>query len=270
MSLGPGDPKCKFCGGQGVIKAPREDSLHLQRGEHPPAYRRCPCVLRRDIIANVERGMRGLSEAPVVSSSPFMERTHSNLWVTATKAWFMAHLRHVAIRHPPTWYFKVVTDADLMTAWLASVALKGKDILDPDAAKVSMTHLTLVDLVEPPELLIVRLGVKAARNVASPEVLLEALHHRDHIGMPTWLWDTPSMRLADGHVSYSPMVGDEVSTWEHITGVVSEVPSPKASTSPGFKDMDLGSGSTGGRPTRLTLSDGAGKKTLRNDEEDDG
>lgn len=209
--VGPGDPECLHCKGDGVI-AVEQDTEH----RHPPSYRRCKCVLYKDIIANVERGMKGLSKAPAIKTSPLLKEKNESLWLTASPAWLCAHLRHVAIRQPPTWYFKVISDVDLMTAWLASAALKGKEILDPDAAKVSLEHLTLVDLIVPPQLLIIRVGVKAARNVATPEVLLETLIHREHLGLPTWVWDQPGWRLEGHHNAYSEDVGRYLSSWDHM------------------------------------------------------
>lgn len=224
---GPGDPDCKACGGDGVLPVERTEAFGAQEVRHPPTFRRCQCVIFRDIISNVDRGMMGLSKAARVAKSPLAERMAEDFWITAPKAWFRSHLRHIAIRQPPTWYFKVASDADLITAWLASIALKGQDILDPDAAKVSITHLTLADLVEPPELLIVRLGVKAARNEATPEVLLETLNLRDHLGLPTWIWDQPGYKLEQGHICYSPQLADYLSDWPHdaVSGVA---PSSKA------------------------------------------
>jgi hypothetical protein len=175
------------------------------------------------------------------------------MWVTAPRGVFQAHLRHVAIRKPPSWGFQVVTDAQLMTAWLATAALRGAEIFDADAVKISLTHATLVDLVEPPTLLIVRLGVKAARNEAMPEVLLEALTHRDHINEPTWLWDEPHHPLDGGtHLSYSDQVAAFLAEWPRLALTEDEEMRPfrtprrqgsRAPTKPG---------------RRPTLSDGAG------------
>ena len=224
----PGDPACPECSGDGVVLVPVVEELGAQRIVHPPAYRRCKCVLQRDILLNVERGMSGLSEAPKVATSKLINYTTKDLWLTATAPWFKAHLRHAAIRQPPAWYFKVVSDADLITAWLASVALKGQSILDPDAALVSMTHLTLVDLVAPPHLLILRLGVKVARNVATSEVLLETLGIRNHLHLPTWVWDQPGHKLAEGHLCYSPSVEDFLSDWTHSTVAAADSPEPSS------------------------------------------
>lgn len=259
----PGMKDCPHCGGTGVIAVPREESFGPQKIVHPPTYRRCKCMLHKDILANAERGMTGLTRAAKVKSSPLMEKFDKDLWVTAPKTWFLAHLRHVAIRRPPSWYFKVVSDAELMTAWLASVAVEGRDILDPDAQTLTITHLRLEDLVIPPELLVIRLGVKAARNAATPEVLLEALHLREHEGKPTWVWDQPGpgFELADGHISHSVQVEDYLDTWEHHRVEGKATPETPAKSSTGGRrassgDFDM---PTPKRPS-ATLSGSAGRK----------
>jgi len=239
-----------------VILVEGEEKLGAQSIHHPPAYRRCKCVLHIDILANVDRGMPGLSKAVRVKSSSLSGGEAANMWITAPKPWFMSHLRHVAIRQPPTWYFKVASDVDLITAWLASAALKGHEILDPDAANVSLTHFTLVDLVTPPTLLIIRLGVKVARNVAAPEVLLEALQHRSALNLPTWLWDQPTYPLEEGHICYSAQIADYLSDWKHVQ-VKSTSPRAIPTGTGGFVDLDI---STPTPPTRATLSNGMGGK----------
>lgn len=244
----PGDPNCLKCHGEGIV-------LAQASGPHPPVYARCACALQKDIADNVERGMARLMDAHVVKSSALSDHTAKDLWITATKTVFTAHLRHVAIRRPPTWYFKVVSDADVVTAWLASVALKGGEIFDADAAKeaakVSLKHLTIVDLVIPPELLIIRMGVKTARNVATPEVFLEALNEREQVGKVTWVWDTPDAVLPDHHLLRSAAVLEHLSTWHHLVlaGGGGDRRSPT-----GFTEMGLGR--NGAIPSRQTLSEG--------------
>jgi len=204
-----GNPDCPLCKGQGYIPV---------ESKGPPAKRTCRCVLQQDLIANVERGLKRLSKQPPVKESPLLKHVENNLWINASKRWFLPHLRHVALRQSPTWFFKVITDADLMTAWLSSAALKGQSIFDADvlAQAVSLRYLTLVDLIDPPNLLIIRVGVKAARNVAMPEVFLEALSHRAHEGKTVWVWDTPVHPLRDGHLCYSSHVEEFLSDYGKI------------------------------------------------------
>lgn len=169
--------------------------------------------------------MRGLGDAERLSpseKSPLSTFVKKDLWITASTGWFRAHLRHVAARVPNAyrWGFNVVTDSDLVVAWLATAALGGAKIYDGDfhseAAPVSLTKMTLVDIADPPELLIIRLGVKAARNSATSEVLMEALTHRAHAMKPTWLWDQPDNRFSEGHLAYSHVVADFISTWNRL------------------------------------------------------
>lgn len=205
-------PDCPACEGAGMVRTGEPDG-------HPPKFRRCECVLREDLLSNAERVLPGLSLSPPVSRSPLADKWGKNVMLHVPERWFRAHLRHVAIRRPPIWAGRVVSDADLITAWLASVALNGKDILDPDAYATSTEYLTLVDLAIPPDLLIVRMGVKAARNVAAPEVLAETIMLRKHAQKPTWLWALPDLPLAPGHIFWSDEVGRAMSDFEHVGGV---------------------------------------------------
>jgi hypothetical protein len=170
----------------------------------------------RDVLANVEQGWKGLSKARVIEDSDLKGLTERNLLITGADRVFRRHLRHVAVRMGPEWNFKVVSDADLITSWLASVALKGGELFDPDAATVSTRYITLVDLIDPPQLLVIRLGVKKARNVAMSEVLLETLTHRHHNNKPTWITDQPDDPLGEMHRCWSTELTLYMQEWDHV------------------------------------------------------
>ncbi len=197
---------------------------------HPPTHRRCECVLHLDLLQNAERAYRGLSKATLQPASPHLCKDTHDLWVTAGEE-FLAHLRHIAIRKPATWTMRVVSDAELTTAWLASVALQGKDILDADAYAISTQYITIPDLVVPPDLMVIRMGVKVARNSAAPEVLAEALQTRAFEGKPTWLWDEPHHPLDTGHIYWSDLVGRLLRPWPKMSdlSVASATSGPRTS-----------------------------------------
>jgi len=203
------DPDCPDCFGTGMVPEAPDPP-------HPPKHTRCTCVIRKDVLANVERGLPGLSKAPVIKSSPLLGKEASNLWITGGSD-FLAHLRHVAVRQPTMWFLRVTSDAELVTAWLADVALKGSEIIDPDAYMVRTKYLSIVDLVTPPDLVVIRMGVKVARNAASPEVLAEALRERSHLMRPTWVWDEPGHPLNAGHLFWSKDVKSALVGYERIT-----------------------------------------------------
>lgn len=216
---GDGNPNCPNCRGRGVVPLTREERPPIAMGE---VTKICSCVAVHDLNRNLERGWRGLSKANPIESSPLIGQHKENLMVTATSFNLRQHIRHVAFRMGPRWNFLVVSDASLMDAWLS----KGLDVYDPDivgireddrrkAEKSSVEALS--ELVEHPALLIVCLGVKAARNSAMPEVMLETLTLRDFKSKPTWVIDQPSYPLMDGHISYSIHVGSHMEQWEHVS-----------------------------------------------------
>jgi len=164
--------------------------------------------------------MKGLSKAPPIKGTPLMEALSENLWVTAGPE-FLAHLRHVVIRQPITWSFKVISDAELVTAWLSTIALRGQEILDADAYKVSTEFVSIPDLVVPPDLVVIRMGIKVARNAAASEVLAEAINTRIHVDKPTWIWDEPHNPLGPGHLFWSDYVSLILSELGHITNLSS-------------------------------------------------
>jgi hypothetical protein len=222
----------------------------------------CSCVLLRELRANMERAMPGLSSASVVEGSPLLDKERGNLIVTAHDEWFRAHLRHVVVRNPPTWFARVCSDADLVTAWLATASLQGNQVLDPDANAVSLTHATIADLVTPPDLLIVRMGIKAARNAACSEVLVEALNLRLHADKPTWVWDTPTQRLVPGHLFHSEAVDGVLRRWERVSETAASRPKAAAKKGGGPVAPETAP-SEGGR---VVLSDlGPTRRSLRKD-----
>ena len=206
----PGSQDCEQCHGAGVIPVP---------GIFPPRLRQCVCTHVREIAINVERGWPGLIRAPKLPKGkrPVLKgKLTRDLRICAPLTWFRTQMRWAAVRRPPNWSFKVVSDVDLMRAWLGSVSLKGMDLIDPDAAAVSLQHLTLVDLIEPPGLLVIRLGVKTAANKEMANVLLETLYHRSHLGKPTWLYHDPTNPFDETMRSYSLEAALFIKHWEYI------------------------------------------------------
>lgn len=245
LRTGDGSPDCPDCHGRGCVQHILPNGL--------PGVVRCHCVLYRDILANVERGWAKLSGAAKVKDTPLWDKTQECVYVTAANPDFKAHLRTAAIKRSyqqKNWYFRVVTDADLMTAWLSNLAEKGEEIYDADVVRDiewERGYRDLVALVHPPDLLIIRVGIKTARNAAMPEVLAEALLQREHEGRPTWVVDSPRNPLKEGCLSWSETVMDILDDWPHIvlkpdlkeksSGTPAR-PSPGLEQTPKAKDME--------------------------------
>jgi hypothetical protein len=211
---GDGDPECPDCLGRGC--------LQRMGGNGIPGVVRCHCVLLRDILANVDRGWVRLSKAPKLKTSPLCGLENESVLITANDLDLRAHLRTAAIKksaEKPDWFFKVVTDADLMTAWLGNIAEAGGEVFDPDVVRDiewERGARSLVSLVLPPELLVVKMGVKIARNVAMSEVLAETILQREHLSLPSWVVDQPKNRLLEGHICWSTVVAQCTADWEVV------------------------------------------------------
>lgn len=245
------NPKCKMCKGTGKVRVKMNNS--------PPKERLCDCTIASRLLQNADRGWYGVSSAPKVAESPLSDLTESNVWLTGDINWMKAHVRHIAIRKPLSWRFKVITDKELMASWLATAALAGVDILDKEAYEVTTAKLSIEDLVQPYDLVVIRLGVKAARNTAMPEVLLEALALRDHLEKPTWVWDQPHRPLVEGHRCWSMQVQCELNSWARVRyNGVARVSSPLVEDL--TDTLSIPKRTTMNRPKVRTLSSSTRKK----------
>jgi len=211
---GDGHPECPACKGRGVVEYTPPRSVI-------PGVVVCKCVRTRDIYRNLERAWRGLSRPKYKwdGESPLVDYLDENLWIRAKEGVLRRHLRRLGFQQGPSWFLNVFSDADLMDAWLSRV--EDEEVYDPDVQAIRRTAVSgrfraLVDLVEPPGLLVLRVGVKAARNSAMPEVFLEALLHRSMVDKPTWIVDTPGNPLEPGHLSFDSRVGTYLEEWPYL------------------------------------------------------
>ena len=250
---GDGHVGCPHCHGRGVVIVPEERRPPFCVGEVTEA---CKCIRLRDTLDNLNRAWKGLSKIKPVDESSLVDYTEQDLWITSAfrdTHDLKAEMARIGRTMGPSWFFRVITDIDMMTTWLYSA----NEVLDPDVAvkrtRAENQHSRLTDLVEPPDLLVIRLGAKAARNVAAPEVFLECLLHRDQMDKPTWVVDTITMPLEDGHISYDLRVGDHLSDWDTFDlsggrkvkpGQIRDMSLPASSPrpTPSTSDSSLGGG----------------------------
>lgn len=208
---GDGNPDCPKCHGRG------HQTLDTPSLVGAPRVALCQCVQKRERIRNVEKIWPGLTRFSKIETSPLRELTNSNVLITAKEHVFFAHLKHVALREDSKWFCRLESDQELARAWLANVEIEGGTILDADVASATtLRYVVLDDLAKPPELLIVKLGVKAAANKRMPEVLMEVLQMRAHLNKPTWLFDQPSHRFSSGHLCYSTQTKSYIEQWIHV------------------------------------------------------
>lgn len=223
--------ECKKCGGLGYTQT---DDGHMGM----PQAIQCDCVVDKQIDEQAERAWKHLSVAPIRKRSLLNKKCHKNLVITATTDQLRLHLRSALgnLRNPNL-FVKVIGDHTLMSAWLGSMMLQGKDIADPDFQR-DLKVYSLDDLAEAPHLMIIRLGTKVARNAAMSEVVTETIEIREHLKKPTWLIIDPDKPLEEGHIAWSRLLEDTIHPWDRInlnekTSRSSQTPSTKSVTNMG-------------------------------------
>jgi hypothetical protein len=179
-----------------------------------PVTVQCVCMLK----LQCERAWKDLSVVPVDRKSPMIGKMKENLRIVANQTDLATHLRTAILsERNPTLNIRVVSDATLISAWLSNVSDDNK--VDPDLIR-DINVRGLEDLAEAPDLLIVRLGVKRARNSATSEVLIETIELRQHLNKATWIVEEPSKPLQEGHLAWSSALEDTLSGWKiyNVTG----------------------------------------------------
>lgn len=205
------DPDCPLCGGAGFIYA---ESL-LDGG------RSCDCTLDYLRRENMDKIWPSLSKAKDVQQlrdrPPLLGLTDRNLWITAKESTFKAHLKGIAYRRSHMWDARVWSDKDLLKAWLNTAYAQGHKIYDTELDHVTVSAMYIDELVEPYDLVILMLGVKEAPNKEAPNVLLEAIKTRQHVGKPIWIVDQPQRRIDRiEHRFYSEQVEGILLHWPHL------------------------------------------------------
>ena len=202
---------CDKCGNSGFIRI-------ISDGTTPPQSKRCDCRRKQDLAENMERGWKGLVFASRIPKTELSDVLRKNVWITATTDLFKGHFRRVAIEKGPLWRFKVLTDADLVQAWLANISMKGVEIMDNDFKELDPLendYLTLEHAAKSNKFLCIILGVKSASNKETPNVLMEVLRIRYQLNMPTWIVDQPERPLSYGHLCFSTELEFFLKQWPH-------------------------------------------------------
>ena len=205
------DPACPICHGRGFIYG---ESM-LDGGRY------CECTLDGMRLDNMNRIWESLPEAlniPQFREDPKLARfANKSVWITAPVKLFKAHLKALAYNKPTIWHARVRTDAELLDAWFGTAKAQGVKFFDLEVEQSTLRAIDIRDLVEPPDLCIIMMGVKKLPNKEAPGSLAEAISYRSHLEKPTWVVDQPSQPLDGNHRYFSDEVERIMRRWPHVT-----------------------------------------------------
>jgi hypothetical protein len=203
---------CAICNGAGKVRV------------NDDTWKSCWCSFSRMFSARVGIAIassRTLDSsplyAPATSTTPAVDLTKSNVYLTGWSQDIMAHVKFAMIakylEHDLHYYMRLVTDEQLKSVYLGEMSYKSKKSKDRDL-EASVSYNTLSDFIGPDlHLAIIELGTLGYPNRAMPGILKESLLIRQAAGKPTWIFDTPEKPWSPGHFSYNDDVCEYVSRY---------------------------------------------------------
>jgi hypothetical protein len=220
---------CPKCGGKGHIKSVGQDATGYPQVFMAP----CTCVM---VERFKHRVGPDIYTARSLKRSPLMSRTDKNLFLHAERDDLLPHLKFVLWHSGFDFFFRLLTDLDVIDAWLSKD--KGNFSPNRDIATTSATlgmgvaWSSLRDAVEDPQLLVLYLGVSTHPNRALSNALAEAVKIRIFAGKPTWVINPTTRPWAEGyHPCYSEGLNDLLFQYceQHILTNLTEAEAGSAS-----------------------------------------
>lgn len=193
---------CPICLGKGHLKTVGKDSAGYPQVFMTP----CKCVR---IERFKQRVGHDIFQAPNLKRTPLLAKTGKNLFLHADREDLLPHLKCLLWAKGPDFFFRLLTDLDVMDAWLS----KPKESMTPNRDVINSSSTlgmgvawsSLRDAVEDPSLLLLYIGVSTHPNRALSNALTEALRIRSWAGKPTWVINPPERIWREGfHICWSP------------------------------------------------------------------
>ena len=201
---------CPLCDGLQMIPVIVGDEVRAKR---------CICLER--ILARKFLGNDEIYYAPKLKSGLYLpeqdaegneigvDRMEDNLFLKGPWSLVCQHLRWcLVLKHHryPDFTFKLVSDQRVVDVYVGAESYKNKAAKDREYGE---NNNSLSDLVEEPDLLLLRLGVLGSSNKAAANAVLSVLRIRGDEGKPVWVieGDRP---FGDGHRAYNYELGDYI------------------------------------------------------------
>jgi len=186
-------PTCDKCGGREVVE--RGGKLH-----------ECICSFLKRISASMPPYVRKAEVLPAHLELPIMEAVGRSVYVTATWSDMKAVVKAAMIKNPSK-FIRISSDAEIRDVFVGSKSKAAKT-----ADFEGEVYNNLSDLMDPPDLMVVRLNEIAYKNKAAAGALEEALSYRLDRDKPTWVLSNVDRRFVVGSFAYSESIAELLST----------------------------------------------------------
>jgi hypothetical protein len=190
------DNDCKACGGLGVIE--RNDKAY-----------ECQCSFIKRISAAMPLYIRKADVRKEHLDHPIMGMMRRNMMVVSSWTDMKAIIKGMWIANP-TKLIKITSDREIRDVYVGS---KSRAARGDEDGKI---YNSLEDLMDIPDLSIVRLNELSYKNKAASGALEEAISYRTDRDKPTWLFSDIDRPFTIGSHAYSDSVADLIKSNFHM------------------------------------------------------
>lgn len=199
---------CSICGGSGIVE---RDSV---------AYE-CECAFVRRMAAAMPPYLRRAEVKKEHLALPVMKCIKKHVMVVASWHDMKAILKAVMIANPKI-YLKVTSDREIRDVYVGNKSKAARGSADDDGP----IYNSLEDLMDQPDLVVVRLNELFYKNKAASGALEEAISYRLDRDKPTWLFSDSDKPFSLGSHAWSESVAEVVRSNFPFTKVPRILPPP--------------------------------------------
>jgi hypothetical protein len=171
----------------------------------------CECALVRRISASMPPYIRKAEILPAHLELGFFNKINKSLYVISSWPDTKSIIKACIIKFNKK-YFRITSDREIRDVYVGSRSSAASS----DQEKVLNT---LEDLMDPPDLVVVRLNELSYKNKAAPGALEEAISYRCDRDKPTWLISDIDRVFGVGSHAYSESVWNLINDAFEITKI---------------------------------------------------
>jgi hypothetical protein len=163
----------------------------------------CECYWVKQALKALPPDISRVDILPAHFELPFLKDNKGvrrMLYIRGAYQDIRAVIKTVVLFNPAKWV-KIISDKDILNVYVGSMSKsqRPEDYTGP-------IYNNIQDLVEPPDLLIIHLGMVFNKNRAAAGALEESLAHRINAARPTWAFSTYEKPFSANDPSCSPGV----------------------------------------------------------------
>lgn len=162
----------------------------------------CECALFKRISSSMPAFIRTANIKSGHLNLDLINKIDKSFYIVSSWEDIMAILKAIMIKYNNK-FIKLTSDREIRDVYVGSRSAKAREMIDEAGTGI---YNSLFDLMDPPDLMIVRLNELSYKNKAAPGALEEALTYRLDRLKPTWVISDKSKLFNPGSFSFSESV----------------------------------------------------------------